>query len=124
MTLSLPANVLAAVLAEEDAAELAGASPFGRTTCRFHHRWIHECVWSPVHVYAIAGFRWCTGCATPANVAVDHLLMTVTVTCPRCLGEVRNPATAQLVRACEAGLRISRGLFPQITAYPLPALVA
>jgi hypothetical protein len=95
---------LAERLAAEDAAESRGLSPFERTTCGVHRRWIHDCVSSPLHVVAVAGYRWCRRCAAVATVGVDHLAGTVTVRCTRCERPPDTPATAQIIRVCRASL--------------------
>jgi hypothetical protein len=108
---------LATTLAVEDSAEKKGLSPFERITCRVHCRWVHECVVSPVHVVAVSGHRWCEDCAVPATVAVDQLLCTVEVRCPRCRCVPACPATEQIVRTCLASLRAAR----QPITWPVPS---
>jgi hypothetical protein len=104
----VPDRALAATLAAEDAAEHHGLSPFERITCRTHRRWVHECVASPMHVVVVSGHRWCRDCQATAMVAVDQLLGTVKVLCPRCRRAPDGVATAQIVRTCQASLAASR----------------
>jgi len=95
---------LAAVLRQEDLAELAGMSPFERLTCRVHRRWLYECIASPLHVVPVAGYRWCEDCATSATVTVDQLLHVVSVWCPQCGQTPSAFATDQIVRTCRASM--------------------
>ena len=100
---------LAATLFAEDLAELDDLDPLERLTCRTHRRWVHECVSSASHVFVVTGHRWCRRCECAANVAVDQLTWTVTVTCPRCGQTPESRATRQIVRTCRASLAASRG---------------
>jgi hypothetical protein len=43
------------VTAEDLAEELGALSPHDRVTCRFHRRWLHECVASPIHAIPVFG---------------------------------------------------------------------
>lgn len=97
-------RALAAVLAAEDAAEETGLSPLERITCRIHHRWLHHCVHSQVHVIPVTGHRWCRACECAATISVDELTGTITVRCTRCLRTPEGPATRQIVRCCRASL--------------------
>lgn len=103
---------LADTLTAEDLAELDAIDPLDpleRLTCRTHKRWVHECISSATHVFVVTGHRWCHDCQTAANVAIDQLTWTVTVTCPRCRQTPTTPATRQIVRTCRASLAASRG---------------
>ncbi|MFJ8962521.1 hypothetical protein ACIRG5_24345 [Lentzea sp. NPDC102401] len=75
---------LAAMLAEEDAAEELGLNPLERVSCRLHRRWLHHCVHSPDHVIKITGHRWCRDCSSVASVGVDELTGDVLVRCGSC----------------------------------------
>lgn len=100
---------LADTLLAEDLDELTDLNPLERLTCRTHKRWVHECISSASHVFVVTGHRWCRDCECAANVAVDQLTWTVTVTCPRCLHTPDTPATRQIIRTCRASLAASRG---------------
>lgn len=100
---------LADTLAAEDLAELDDLDPLERLTCRTHRRWVHECISAANHVFVVTGHRWCRDCQCAANVAVDQLTWTVTVTCPRCLRTPESRATRQIIRTCRASLAASRG---------------
>ena len=100
---------LAETLSEEDLAELDDLDPLERLTCRTHKRWVHECVSSASHVFMVTGHRWCRRCECAANVAIDQLTWTVTVTCPRCGKTPESAATRQIVRTCRASLAAARG---------------
>jgi hypothetical protein len=100
---------LADMLAEEDFAELDELDPLERLTCRTHRRWVHECISSNSHVFVVTGHRWCRDCECAANVAVDQLTWTVTVTCPRCGNTPKGSATRQIMRTCRASLAAARG---------------
>lgn len=106
---SLRDRHLADTLTAEDLAELDDLDPLERLTCRTHKRWVHECISSATHVFVVTGHRWCRDCECPANVAVDQLTWTVTVTCPRCLTTPTSAATRQIIRTCRASLAASRG---------------
>lgn len=95
---------LAETLLAEDRAEEAGLDPLERTSCRFHRRWVHQCISSPAHVIPVTGHRWCRPCASAANVAVDELTGDVAVRCPRCGRSPGGRATRQIVRTCTASL--------------------
>ncbi|MFI6095716.1 hypothetical protein ACIA8G_09195 [Lentzea sp. NPDC051213] len=99
---------LATALEIEDRAEGEGLSPFDRITCRLHRRWMHDCVASPAHVVAVAGSRWCDGCAAAATVTVDHLSCTVVVSCSRCGCHLDDGLNEQLRRVCQRSLEVSR----------------
>lgn len=101
---------LAATLAAEDAAESAGADPLERLTCRTHRRWVHQCVHSPQHVIVVTGHRWCRSCEHPADVAVDELTWTVSVTCPKCRRSPQGNATRQIARTCRASMAAVMGV--------------
>jgi hypothetical protein len=100
---------LADTLTTEDIDELDGLDPLERLTCRTHRRWVHECISSASHVFVVTGHRWCRRCECAANVAVDQLTWTVTVTCPRCGQAPECAATRQIVRTCRASLAAARG---------------
>jgi hypothetical protein len=70
---------------------------------------VHECISSAAHVFVVTGHRWCRDCECAANVAVDQLTWSVTVTCPRCGQAPDSAATRQIVRTCRASLAASRG---------------
>jgi methylphosphotriester-DNA--protein-cysteine methyltransferase len=112
----VPDRPLAAALTAEDVAERNGLSPFERTTCRTHRRWIHDCIASPMHVVMVSGYRWCRRCQTTAMVSVDHLLGTVQVLCPRCWRAPDSIATAQIVSACSASLAAARAATHHVDA--------
>ncbi|MFI6094844.1 hypothetical protein ACIA8G_04780 [Lentzea sp. NPDC051213] len=103
------ATPLAAVFESENRAEQVGLSPFDRITCRFHRRWIHDCVVSPAHVVAVAGYRWCGDCAAAATVMVDHLGCEVVVWCERCDRRLHDGPNEQLRQVCLRSLEVSRG---------------
>ncbi|SDH61047.1 hypothetical protein SAMN05216553_13514 [Lentzea fradiae] len=86
-------RALAAVLAEEDAAERLGLNPLERVSCRLHRRWLHHCVHSSDHVIKITGHRWCRDCSSTASVGVDELTGDVSVRCESCGGVPDNAAT-------------------------------
>lgn len=75
-----------------------------RITCRFHRRWVHECISSPVHVIILTGHRWCRRCEAEASIAVDELTGSVAVTCTRCRCSPDTAATRQILRTCRASL--------------------
>lgn len=104
----VPNRRFAAVLAAEDLAEDHGASPFERTTCRTHRRWIHQCIASPIHVILVTGHRWCRACQAVSNVAVDELAGSVRVVCSRCQRVPSGIATQQIVRSCQASMALAR----------------
>jgi hypothetical protein len=60
-----------------------------------------------VYKIPVAGYRWCRGCNVAADVAVDELLGTVTVSCQRCGHEPDCVASSQIVRTCKKSLRAS-----------------
>jgi hypothetical protein len=99
---------LAERLSSEDLAVEAGLSPFERTTCPAHRRWLHQCIASPQHVSPVTGHRWCRDCATAVTVAVDELSGEVTMSCPRCHQAPEGIATRQVVRSCRASLAAVR----------------
>lgn len=101
---------LAETLAAEDLAERDGLDPLERLTCRTHRRWVHECISSAAHVFVVTGHRWCRGCECAADVAVDQLTWTVTVTCPRCRRTPECAATRQIIRTCRASMAAARGM--------------
>lgn len=100
---------LAAALTGEDRAERDGLDPLERLTCRTHRRWLHDCISAPQHVFVVTGHRWCRDCECAADVAVDQLTWTVTVTCPRCRRSPGGAATRQIIRTCRASLAAARG---------------
>ncbi|PXY30892.1 hypothetical protein [Prauserella muralis] len=100
---------LAETLTAEDAAELTGFDPLERLTCRTHRRWVHECISSRLHVFAVTGHRWCRRCASEASVAVDELTWQVRVSCQRCGQAPEGAATRQIVRTCRASMAAARG---------------
>lgn len=106
---SLADRDLAAMLAAEDVEEESGGlHALDRITCAVHRRWAHECIASPLHIIAVTGHRWCRTCQTMAMVSVDHLAGVVKVLCPRCWRAPASPATAQIIRTCEASLHAAR----------------
>jgi hypothetical protein len=102
-------HLLASTLTDEDRAEHDGLDPLERLTCRTHRRWVHECVSSPAHVFVVTGHRWCRDCQCAADVSVDQLTWSVTVTCPRCGCAPDSAATRQIVRTCRASMAAARG---------------
>jgi hypothetical protein len=110
---SLRDRRLAAALTEEDRAERDGLDPLERLTCRTHRRWVHDCVSAPAHVFVVTGHRWCRDCQCAADVSVDQLTWTVTVTCPRCRRTPSCAATRQIIRTCRASLAAARGEQPR-----------
>lgn len=99
---------LADALAAEDHAEDTGIlDPLDRITCPVHRRWLHQCCHSDLHVGRVSGHRWCRPCGRALEVAVDEVLRTVTLHCPKCGRGARTRADAQLVAACEASLAAS-----------------
>lgn len=104
----VPDPALAAMLTAEDAAEEDGLSPFERTTCRTHRRWVHQCISSPAHVVVVTGHRWCRGCRAVASVAIDELSGSVTVVCQRCKQPPRGLGTRQITNSCRASIARSR----------------
>lgn len=101
---------LAAALAAGDAAERDGADPLERLTCRTHRRWVHQCVHSPLHVIVVTGHRWCRQCEHPADVAVDELTWSVSVTCAECGRSPEGNATRQIVRTCRSSMAAAMGV--------------
>ena len=106
---------LAAVLAEEDAAEELGLNPLERISCRLHRRWLHHCVHSADHVIKVTGHRWCRGCSSAASVGVDELTGDVLVRCETCRRTPLCAATQQIVRTCRASLAAAQGFFADQT---------
>ncbi|MET9226195.1 hypothetical protein [Lentzea sp. NPDC003310] len=102
---------LAAVLAEEDAAEELGLNPLERISCRVHRRWLHHCVHSADHVIKVTGHRWCRDCSSTASVGVDELTGDVVVHCGSCRRTPNTAATRQIVRTCRASLAAAQGFF-------------
>ncbi|MBM7863742.1 hypothetical protein [Lentzea nigeriaca] len=107
----VPDRRLAAMLAEEDAAEELGLNPLERVSCRLHRRWLHHCVHSADHVIKVTGHRWCRDCSSTASVGVDELTGDVLVRCEKCHEVPRSAATQQIVRACRASLAAAQGFF-------------
>ncbi|HKS46556.1 MAG TPA: hypothetical protein VJT49_15870 [Amycolatopsis sp.] len=106
-------------LTQEDAAEESGAlSPHARCTCAFHRRWLHQCVASPAHAMPVTGHRWCRSCNVAAEVAIDELSGTVTLTCPRCRRFPDSMANRQLVRSCQASLAGARRKSRRLASVP------
>ena len=103
---------LAAMLAEEDAAEELGLNPLERISCRLHRRWLHHCVHSADHVIKVTGHRWCRDCSSVASVGVDELTGDVLVRCGSCGTAPGTAATRQIVRTCRASLAAAQGFFP------------
>ncbi|WP_112274103.1 hypothetical protein [Lentzea terrae] len=106
---------LAAMLAEEDAAEELGLNPLERVSCRLHRRWLHHCVHSADHVIKVTGHRWCRDCSSTASVGVNELTGDVLVCCEKCHQIPRGAATQQIVRACRASLAAAQGFFADQT---------
>ncbi|MET8764893.1 hypothetical protein [Lentzea sp. NPDC004782] len=104
-------RALAAMLAEEDAAEELGLNPLERVSCRLHRRWLHHCVHSADHVIKVTGHRWCRDCSSAASVGVDELTGDVVVRCETCRRTPDTSATRQIVRACRASLSAAQGFF-------------
>ena len=107
---------LAAMLAEEDAAEELGLNPLERVSCRLHRRWLHHCVHSMDHVIKVTGHRWCRDCSSTASVGVDELTGDVLVRCESCHRTPRSVATQQIIRACRASLAAAQGYICDIQA--------
>ncbi|MGW4213624.1 hypothetical protein ACWEIJ_36965 [Lentzea sp. NPDC004789] len=108
-------RALAAMLAEEDAAEELGLNPLERVSCRLHRRWLHHCVHSADHVIKVTGHRWCRDCSSTASVGVDELTGDVVVRCETCRRTPDTSATRQIVRVCRASLSAAQGFFPDQT---------
>jgi hypothetical protein len=110
--------LLAATLAREDRAEDAGSlDPTDRVTCRTHHRWLHECVSSPVHTNPAIGYRWCRRCDHQALVAVDELTGDVAIHCGLCGRSPRSRANRELVELCRRSLALAHSSrFPENAA--------
>ncbi|MEV6448389.1 hypothetical protein [Amycolatopsis sp. NPDC051716] len=110
--------LLAATLAHEDHVEDAGGlDPTDRVTCRTHHRWLHDCVASPVHTNPAIGYRWCRRCDHQALVAVDELAGEVTIRCGLCGAMPHSRANQELVELCRRSLALARSArFPAIAA--------
>lgn len=105
-------RALAAMLAEEDAAEELGLNPLERVSCRVHRRWLHHCVHSADHVIKVTGHRWCRDCSSTTSVGVDELTGDVLVRCETCRRTPDTAATRQIVRTCRASLAAAQGFFP------------
>jgi hypothetical protein len=96
---------LGATLTAEDLAEELGAlSPHDRVTCRFHRRWLHDCVASPLHAVPVTGHRWCPTCQCAVNVAVDELAGSVRLACPSCGRFPDTRANRQIIRSCRGSM--------------------
>jgi hypothetical protein len=110
--------ILASTLAREDRAEDAGMlDPTDRVTCRTHHRWLHECVSSPVHTNPAIGYRWCRRCDHQALVAVDELTGDVAIHCGLCGRSPHSRANRELVELCRRSLALARSSrFPESAA--------
>jgi hypothetical protein len=97
-----------ALVAEDQAEEVGFLDPLDRITCPVHRRWIHQCCHSDLHVSQVSGHRWCRPCRRVLEVAVDEVVGTVALHCPKCHRGARTRADVQLVAACEASLTASR----------------
>lgn len=102
-------STLAATLtSEDDAHEQGRLSPHDRLTCPVHRRWIYECVSSPAHAIRVTGHRWCRHCDRPANIAIDELAGTVSMTCPHCHLSQDSAVNRQLLQWCRASIIAAR----------------
>lgn len=116
---------MAAVLVREDnAEERSDLSPHDRITCPVHCRWVHECVSSPAHAIRVTGHRWCRACDVPVTIAVDELMGSVALTCPRCHRSPNTAANRQLLRSCRVSLDAARQDRLPTLPIPVPRRVA
>jgi hypothetical protein len=105
---SSPTRLGATVTAEDMAEELGVLSPHDRVTCRFHRRWLHECVASPLHAIPVTGHRWCPTCQCTVNVAVDQFTGSVRLTCPSCGRFPNTRPNRQIIRSCRGSMDAAR----------------